>query len=607
MQYGIVIPRYTSLENQAYFFPIGIGYVSSSLKQSGRNVFTLNMNYKEENNEQLLINFILNNKIDVIATGGITAYYTQIQEIFDIAKRIKPNIITCVGGGIITSDPVAGMQALSIADYGIIGEGEITICELADMLEGKREINSVNGIIFKNNENYTITSPREEIMDLDTLPYPDYKGFEYDQLLQRTIGIDLYSDHSYRLGMVSFSRSCPFNCTFCFHPSGTRYRRRKLENILKEIDYLIDNFDVKNLMVSDELFIGDMKIVRKFCKEIKKRGIGYAVSLRVDMVNREILIMLKESGCFQIGFGIESADNRILKSMNKHITVEQIENALQLCYEIGINAQGNLIFGDQAETLETANNSIKWWQEHQQYNISLHMIIVYPGSILYQKAKDNGIITDSVKFIRDGCPLTNVSQLSNKDYMELALRISMLSRQETEILNDVTIKYVGYGKVDFTTKCPRCNHINTWHGIDVFRDLASHVCENCNKTFFINVYNYARDTIKSNFKTFKNQKMAFWPMASSMGAIVDCIPELLNYENVYFIDKSKNNICYNDKMIFKPEILKEKDISTVFITLTTPVSHEIMTIIKNEYPMVKKILFAGDLISVSADSNEYMN
>lgn len=246
-------------------------------------------------------------------------------------------------GGIITSDPDAAMEALEYVDIGVIGEGEVTICELADALEGKRDLDTVNGIIYKKAGKYHTTLPREEIKDLDALPYPDYEGLEYDKLLEK-MSNDIGGQGTDRFGYISLSRSCPFNCTFCFHPAGSKYRRRSIDSAFKEIDYLIEKFQIENLYIEDELFAFRKDDVAKFCEEIKKRGLSYVIAMRVDMVNRENLIMLRDSGCLSISFGLESMDNRILKSMKKHIRVKQIESALEICHEVGINIIGNFIF-----------------------------------------------------------------------------------------------------------------------------------------------------------------------------------------------------------------------------------------------------------------------
>jgi len=607
MKYCIIIPKYTDFFDQAYFFPIGIAYVASSLRASGRDVISLNLNYKEGTTYELLKNFLSEHHVDVVATGGITSYYRQLHDIFKTVKKIKPDIITCCGGGIITSAPEDGMKALELVDYGIIGEGESTICEWAEALEKNSDMGGVCGLIYRENQNngkFHITAPRAECMDLDALPYPDYEGFEYDKLLLRTVGLDLYAGNSERLGAVSFSRSCPFNCTFCFHPSGTKYRRRSMESIFQEIDYLIERFDVKNIVIMDELFFaGNLTEIERFCKKIKKRNIGYAISLRVDKVNIETLKILKESGCFEIGFGIESADNSVLKSMRKHITVEQIERALKICYDIGLNFQGNFIFGDQAENWETAHNTISWWENHPEYNISLHMIVTYPGSVLYNVARQRGIIKDGVQFIKQGCPLVNVSKLSDDEYKELSILISMLPRKDVHALQDVSLRYSGRGKVDFAGRCPQCGTKNLWEGLDVFRNLASQICVECNKSIFINVSRYGIPMLRKNYSRLRDKgiRFAFWPMASSVGEIIYAIPDILEDDMVYLIDSAKCGVAYKGKTIYEPKILQTQDIKVVFLTVTTPVSQEITTILRTEYPFVKCIYFAGDLMDDKFD------
>ena len=129
----LVIPPVVEDEKQWYVFPIGIAYVSSALKKAGFHVKTLNLNYKK-NPIQVLKDFIIQEKIDIVGTGGLSTQYADIKDIVRTAKEINSNIITMVGGGLITGDPVSAMQALEYADYGMIGEGEITSCELVNHL-----------------------------------------------------------------------------------------------------------------------------------------------------------------------------------------------------------------------------------------------------------------------------------------------------------------------------------------------------------------------------------------------------------------------------------------------------------------------------------------
>lgn len=596
MNYLIVMPILTEVFEQSYSFPIGMAYVSSSFKQTGRNVFTYNLNYKPGSIEDNLQPVITENNIDVIATGGLTAQFWQLRMIFEAARKIKPDIITWAGGGIISSSPIPAMEAFEIVDYGMVGEGEITICELADAIEGKRDIHTVDGLVFREDGKWVVTAPRKEIMDLDSLPYPDYDGFEYAVTLDKK-PTDIYALNQGRFGIVSFGRSCPFNCTFCFHPSGTKYRKRSMDSVFKEIDYLIEKYNIKNIAVTDELFVRKIEDVKEFCKRIKERNIGYVISLRVDMVNEEMFALLKESNCLSIGFGLESADNSILKSMKKHITVEQIDEALALCNRMGLNCMGNFIFGDQNETYETAMNTINWWKAHPQYRIALHLIVLYPGSELYKNAVKSGVIKDQPSFIKAGCPYTNISKMTDEEYRNIALLISVLNQGRTDLIQDASVRYIGFGKAALTGKCPECGHINTWENQDVFRSLGNVVCEHCSKSMNVIVSDYIGDTAEDNYKQLHDRKIGIWPMTNAVTEFIDRAPSALA-ENTFLIDKSamKQGGIYRGKKVFSPDIIDEKQIDTVFVSVTTSIATEIIAELKSKHPSVKNIVFLGDII-----------
>lgn len=598
MNYLIVAPRMTTTNEQYYPFPMGIAYVSSSLKATGRKVVTLNITYKQETTRQLLERYIMENDIDVLAVGGLTTQYLQVKEIINLAKEIKPIIVTVVGGGIITSDPIAAMQALENVDYGIIGEGEITICELADALENKIIVSDVNGIIYENKGEWVINAPREEIMDLDSIPFPDYDGFDFAETLTK-MPTDFLSVAETNLATVCFGRSCAFNCTFCFHPSGSKYRQRSLDNIFKELDILCSKYLIKNLVISDELFAYKSERVEEFCRRIGKYKVGFIVSLRVDIVTKELLQTLKDYGCLHIGFGLESADNRILKSMRKQITVEQIEHALALANEVGITIQGNFIFGDLEETVETAMSTINWWQKHSEYQIPLKWIVVYPGTHLYKVACEKGIIKDPVQYIKDGCPYINVSKMSDAEYREISLKInSFASKNKNKLLN-THIEMKNMGKVDFIGKCPFCEYENRFINVDVFRIVTNQVCKKCKKSLNILVADYIDDILEKNIaKMLKTEKIALWPAIDAVTNMFEKAFSLQD-DNVFFIDSSplKQGSIFFNKIIQPPDIIIEKNIKIVILTLTTFTVNEIIGTINSKYSQVQHIIYSGELIN----------
>ena len=124
------------------------------------------------------------NHIDVVCTGGLSLDCHKIKEVIDIARKINPKIITVVGGGIISSDPEIAMRVLD-ADIGVIGEGERTMCELAHALDNGETYSDVPGLIYRDANHALIkTTPRKEIADLDSIPFPDFDGFNYGQWVE---------------------------------------------------------------------------------------------------------------------------------------------------------------------------------------------------------------------------------------------------------------------------------------------------------------------------------------------------------------------------------------------------------------------------------------
>ena len=469
LNYLLVMPRLVQNIGDGYSFPLGIAYISGCMKNAGFNVFTLNLNHIEGDEKEILKKEIKEKSIDVVATGGLSFQYNMIRKVVETAKKISKNIITIVGGGIISGDPEPAMTALEYTDFGVIGEGEVTINELCNTLENLGDISEVDGIIYKKSGSFHITNQRKEIMNLDSIPWPDYEGFEIEKYLKISPpGISgLNMDNT--LFMLA-SRSCPFNCTFCFHSSGRIYRQRSIKNFFEELDHMISRYNIKFICLADELFARDINRVKEFCKKIKTYDIRWWAQFRVDDITPELLSILKDGGCEIMSFGLESADNRILKSMRKGTTVEQIERTLKLAYESGITPDGAFIFGDIEETWETASNTLRWWKNHSEYKITLNLITVYPGSFLYQYACEKGIIKDKVLFLKEGCPQINVSKLSDNEYSLLIREIMEAPMTMTKTITNSTFKMVDQKNARITIRgnCSVCNKDNEWGSIKLF-------------------------------------------------------------------------------------------------------------------------------------------
>lgn len=477
LNYLIVMPQQAEMQFQ-YTFPVGMGIVAASLKASGRTVFTLNLTY-QKNPAEVLRATIRNQCIDVVLTGGLSGQYGLLKEIVDTAKDIRPDVITAVGGGIITADPYVAMCALENADYGMIGEGEITVNDLAYALETKTDPSDVAGVIVKGSENYTL---RPEIMNLDCLPFPDYEGFDYIESFRRSFsGVGIKKNIG---AVIITSRSCPYNCTFCFHSSGKKYRRRSLDVVFQEIDLMRKKFPLDYVQIADELFGNDVEYVKEFGRRIQSYGIRYLINTRLDRITDELLTVLRDSGCEEILFGIEHVSDKILQSMQKKTSAAIIEPTLRKCLQYGIRPIGNIILGDVAETEDTVQEALDWWRLHHNLGaITTTYLIVFPGSQIYKIALERGVIRDPVQFLRDGCPLVNMTTMPDDKWSEMKDRVAEY-RILYEKTPDIDVDKLSGALKLLSQTCRCCVWPATVDSIRFFKKLSP---EFYNKAYFVNI------------------------------------------------------------------------------------------------------------------------
>lgn len=501
--FGLIFPKYVN-KGQMYDFYFGLSIISSCLKQSGHNVFCLNPNHYDVPINKQLSQFINNNDIDVLCTGGMSVHYKEINEVLKFSKKIKPDIITIVGGAIVTSNPKITCWGIRNIDYGVIGEGEETIIELADAIINRKNVSNIKGIAYFNEKDeYIITEERIPVKNLDTIPFPDYEGFEYKEYMKLFAPSE---NHFYsiiddvRPGFVMASRSCPFACTFCYHHPNSKYRQRTLDNVFKEIDYLVEKYNVNYLSISDELFSSNKNRIYEFAKRIKSYNIRWWTNFRVSDVDKDTLEILKDSGLFMMSYGIESMNDKILMNMKKHITRTQIENALKLTYDAKINIQGNIILGDPEETEETVKESIDFVKSYPEYGLNLVMIRTYPFSQIYKYALSNGLIKDEFKHMTDGFPLINLTKVSDDKYNEISIFVENYSAEpEHHIIGDVIeSNKVDNEKFSLRIKCSNCNFISEYKNMKQksFSTYFTLICRRCSVHLLI-------ENIKAYDKNYK--------------------------------------------------------------------------------------------------------
>lgn len=464
MKILIIVPKYNLHSNKpfTYFMPLGILHVSSYLRSKGFDVHPLNLNHYDDDK---LKETLCGNHYDVICTGGIFTQIKPILHVIEMSRKYHSQAKIVVGGGIASGDPEFAFEILK-PDYLVLGEGELTMENLLCAIDRGQEqdICKVKGIAVINDGILLRTESQPVIHDLDALPYPDYDGFEYAHYLKHHVVIDnsfeLIMDlNNRRVAHVSSSRDCALKCTFCFRIMGGEYRVRSIDSVIFQIKYLIDNYQINEVVLLDEMFSKDEERVFEFCEKIKPLNLIWNAQMRVNNITEKMLCQMKDAGCYLVSYGFESASKRVLKSMKKGITVEQISNAIEWTRKVKMTVQGNFIFGDPVETLETAEETFRFLRKYKNINISYGFILPFPGTVLYYNLKTKGAFKDLMNFYENSGSednLKNMTKLSKIDFRYLCRRVHQEQSINFASSHVIRSRHISKNLFDLVVECCNC-------------------------------------------------------------------------------------------------------------------------------------------------------
>jgi radical SAM superfamily enzyme YgiQ (UPF0313 family) len=278
------------------------------------------------------------------------------------------------------------------------------------------------------------------IEDLDTIPFPA-------RHIVKTNGYRaaIYSGDKCT-AMVS-SRGCPHQCTFCVWPNtlyGHRFRARSAKNVVDEMEEVEKKYGIDEVYFDDDTFTINRKRVMEICRLIRERDlhVSWIVQARVDTVDREVLMAMRDAGCHYILFGIESGSPEMLARMKKRITLDKAREAIRLCNELGIKSQAFFLFGIPGETKETIQQSIDFAKELGASTVQFAVAIPQPGSPLYEECTENGwLIYDSWEDFAACQAMIETPQLSREEteaariraYREYYFRPGFILREAARI------------------------------------------------------------------------------------------------------------------------------------------------------------------------------
>lgn len=364
--------------------PIGLLSVATSLSDVGHEVKLLDAN-------ALNLSFwtifgkIFAFKPNVV---GISVNTLTVDYALKLASYIKRSLPTVkiVLGGVHATIFAEQLIELDCVDSIVKGEGEFAI-HLAIEQNG----------IFK-----------EPIKDLDEISSPDWTFLD----------LDVYKNYlaDGRFAMLMTSRGCPFNCTFCSAHlmCGKKVRYRGQESIEQEVESLA-TMGAKTILLEDDTFTLNSVHTLFVCEVLKNNGFKWWCNTRLDTIDYNTLLDMKESGCVGCCVGIESGDDAVLNKMNKGLTTEQISKGVKLIHQTGLKVYGYFMIGNVGDTEETLRETVDFSKKLPLDYAQFSVATPFPATELWNYAVKAGIIKTPVKnwsMFDWECEPPNVSNVS---------------------------------------------------------------------------------------------------------------------------------------------------------------------------------------------------
>ncbi len=373
----LVYPPHTESHWGAIRPPIGLGYLSEMLQLQGieHQIVDMSLGYSIPRVQQKIAAF----ETDLVGVSMTSLFHQSVYDMLSTFKSHFPDIPIIAGGPHLSTLREQVLAECAAIDYGTTLEGEDSLIELCQGLP----VEQIKGLFFRSSpEDIVYTGDRPFIMELDQLPFPRYERFELSKYVAREVG-------------VITSRGCPYACTFCPVKTtiGRSCRFRSAQPIVDELEYWHAK-GYRDILILDDNFAMHQDRVYAICDEIDRRKLtGFRFrcgnGIRADHVDRALLKRMYDVGFRFLSFGVESANDHILKGIKKGEQLASIENAVKSACEIGYDVTLFFIVGLPGETVNEVEESFRFAQKYPVFDAKFYNLIPFPNTEIYRWVEEH--------------------------------------------------------------------------------------------------------------------------------------------------------------------------------------------------------------------------
>jgi radical SAM superfamily enzyme YgiQ (UPF0313 family) len=373
-------------EKRGFNPPLGILYLAGYLEKYSDYTVSVIDSQVEQLGYGALESRIRAINPDVVGITAMTLTLIDVMKTAELIKKINRDITVVLGGPHVHLFPEETIQFGNV-DYLIMGEGEETFKELISCMDDVDKLKKLPGIVFNMNGETINTGVRPNIKNIDELPFPARHLVPYDKYTSLLSKGDVVTT-------MFTSRGCPYKCAFCDRPHlGKVFRSRSAKNVVDELEECI-RMGIEEFLFYDDTFTVNKKRVIDICNDIveRKLNIGWDIRARVDTINEDVIKHLKKAGCQGIHYGIEAGAEKILKALNKGITIDKAKNVFDLTRKYKIPILAYFMIGSPGETKDDIYTTFEVIKKLNPDFVHMTILTPFPGTKIYYEGLEKGII-----------------------------------------------------------------------------------------------------------------------------------------------------------------------------------------------------------------------
>jgi len=356
---------------------------------------------------------------DLVGISVLTVKVPSALRVAPLCRVAGRKIPVVVGGEHSTARPEDLLKDDNV-DFAVRGEGEQTMCELVETLDSGGQLERIDGLSFKSGDRICHNKDRSLIENLDSLSIP-YRDALANKETYRPVDF----------GLIMGSRGCSYQCAFCPNQSlwGRRVRFRSISGIVKEIKSVKETYSTDYFSFRDYSFSINLEWTIELCKRMReeKLDIKWECTTRPDLVNEEVISMMKNAGCTTVRIGIESGSERILNEIRKDLSLKEIKAAARILNRHNLYWAAYFMFGLPSETKEDIEKTLALIDEIDPPFVTMARYTPIPGSEMYEALVGEGRIRESE---------ADWGQWSNQ-WLQKSFTKAMSQEQFREIMGDV--------------------------------------------------------------------------------------------------------------------------------------------------------------------------